>query len=157
MSSKATNKRSSNLRTSSFLLEPFLKPVGTSIENSKQNPVLRALFGGQNPPGLSPWTFATSTSNCHPFKKTELSHDLATDDMPAEIPKSLIKKPSSAKHSVKEISLENKITPSLNKPNIYDRKSSAVSLKLNNRRASPSPPITRVRTTFFCDFPLCVL
>ncbi|KAK6619234.1 hypothetical protein RUM44_003616 [Polyplax serrata] len=76
--------------------DPFLKPVDTHIETNKENPVLKALFGGKTPQGLTPWTFVTKTSinNCHPFKKTELSHDLTGDDTPAEIPKSLMKNPS---------------------------------------------------------------
>lgn len=99
MSPKKKAKSVGCKQRSSFLLQPFLKPVDPHIESNKENPVLQALFGGKSPPGLSSWRFLNKTSinNCHPFKKTELSHDLATDDTPAEIPKSLLKKPSRIK------------------------------------------------------------
>lgn len=103
-----TPKKKSKTNTkqqSSFLLQPFLKPVDPHIHSDKENPVLKALFGGKSPSGLTAWTYVTKTSinNCHPFKKTELSHDLTSDDTPAETPRSLQKKTSQTrKKSSKE-------------------------------------------------------
>lgn len=91
------SNRSRGKHQSTFLLEPFLKPVDQNIEGNKENPVLKALYGGQSSPAKyssQSWGPGekTSINNCHPFKKTELSQDLSSDDIPTQIPKSLLKK-----------------------------------------------------------------
>lgn len=89
--------RSNRKHQSSFLLEPFLKPVDQNMDGNKENPVLKALYGGRASPTKCQQSWVspgekTSINNCHPFKKTELSQDLSSDDIPAQIPKSLLKK-----------------------------------------------------------------
>lgn len=87
---------SGNEKQSSYLLQPFLKPIVQKVEERPiENPILRALFGNNNNNNKTAYTWISrersATNNCHPFKKTELSRDIVNEGTIAQIPKSLTK------------------------------------------------------------------